>query len=155
MQKGEDLHQNNTGLNIPFLWTPENPTNPQNLGIHGATLKRGCAEMEASTIKASKHCGNRCSIPRQTKKTLKSRNRWCNLPKWAARHLNTWPRRIPKKGCKSKNKLQNLQNLQKSHQNTIGTDGAFPWEHLQTQTQKCKNRWRNQLRERAVQGHVL
>jgi len=23
----------------------------------------GCAEMEAFTIKASKHCGNRCSIP--------------------------------------------------------------------------------------------
>ena len=45
------------------VWTPVNPTNPQNLGIHGATPKRGCAEMEASTIKQSKHRGNRCSIP--------------------------------------------------------------------------------------------
>ena len=171
------------------VWTPVNPTNPQNLGIHGATPKRGCAEMEASTIKqnkTSKHCGNRCSIPpanqakpkntgidgatpkmgckspqntadwkggipKKSTKTVENMQTQPNpkkagidgaTPKGAASHLNTLPQ-SPKKGCKSNNKLLKLQDLQKIHQNTTGIDGAYTWEHLQTQTQKCKNRWRN------------
>jgi len=36
-----------------------------------------------------------------------------------------------------------LSGTKKIHQNTTGIDGAFPWAHLQTQTPKCKNRWRN------------
>ena len=66
------------------MWTPVNPTNSQNLGIHGATPKRGCAEMAASTIYHQNT--NRCSIPHANQ--VKSRYTGIDGA-------------IPKSGCKS------------------------------------------------------
>ena len=92
--------------------------------------KRGRAEMEASTIKPSKHCGNKCSIP----------------PANQAKPKNTGiDGATPKMGCKSPQKeiYQNtVENMQSQpNPKKAGIDGATPKgaaSHLNTLPQSPK-----------------
>ena len=122
------------------VWPPVNPTNPPNLGIHGATLKRGCAEMEASTIKPSKHCGNRCSIPPANQAKPKNTGIDGATPKMGCKSpQNTadWKDGIRQKICQ--NTVENMQS--QPNPKKAGIDGVTPKgaaSHLNTLPQSPK-----------------